>query len=97
MLWILGICWIVCGILSYGGLLARYQRAFPEVCSKADGIFCVFMSLAGPLSFVIALIFTKFFLYGFQFIPIDSDFAKKERKSQKEIRKKYWSRGQNAS
>ena len=53
------IFWIVCGVLSYGILLAFFQREF-ECIAKAsyasDRTICAYLSLTGPIFLMLVAI-----------------------------------------
>ena len=59
-----------CGILSYGASLAHFQREFPTIAAESfngDRGFCAVFSILGPIWFLVSLIGSGWFKYGFMF------------------------------
>lgn len=63
------LAWAVCGVFTYGAILAYFQREFPSIATaqfKEDVKNAFFIALvAGPVSFIVCFFFTDFFKHGF--------------------------------
>lgn len=68
-LWLLLLIWIVSGILSYGYLLAWYQKRWPLLAHRGyreDVSLCLLYGLFGPISLLMVWI-TRAYRYGLMF------------------------------
>jgi hypothetical protein len=62
--------WLLCGILTYGGLFAHLQTQYPARAAdeyRRDRSYAIIPSLFGPFGLLTVVLATRCFKYGFKF------------------------------
>jgi hypothetical protein len=62
--------WLICGVITYGGLFAHLQNKYPARAAdeyRGDRSYSVVPSLFGPFGLITVAFATRFFKYGFKF------------------------------
>lgn len=66
----IGLIWIICGILSYGITFGYFQNKYPRMAEKRwveDFRFAVFFGILGPIGLSVSFPLSGFVKYGLKF------------------------------
>jgi len=58
--------WIVCGIISWGGVLAQIDHEYRGMNSRERYTFALFVAMFGPIGLLAHLFLGAFFQHGFK-------------------------------
>lgn len=62
--------WLLCGVLSYGGLFTHLQKKYPALTQdeyRGDRRYAIFPSLCGPFGLITVALATRCFKDGLKF------------------------------
>jgi hypothetical protein len=62
--------WLMCGVLTYGGLFAHLQKKYPALANndyRGDRSHSLVSALFGPFGLLTVALATRFFKNGFKF------------------------------
>ena len=65
---VLGV-WLVCSLLSYGAILAFFEREYVDrtnIYWYENRIIAVLICISGPVGLLLAFVATKWFMHGFK-------------------------------
>ncbi len=70
MIYVIGFVWLACLLVSYGAVLAFFEREYVDrqnIYFYENRIIAIMISMCGPLGLLLAFFATKRFQHGFTY------------------------------